>query len=196
MLAGVAVAGAAVAVEGQQFELAPKVVTSWPRRRQGRRQRQRFPAVASVVVAVGRLLETVTTRRPAVWLNTTRAFRPFARQRSYSAEKSVVETAGCGVGQAGPSTLVHTPPLTTLVHVAVGETRKVGGRGGVYDGWHPAGPAGPPTTPEEGEAGQAWQVDYHPAGLLPPHPRRGRGGETVGGAGVRVQEESSSPDEG
>jgi hypothetical protein len=127
------------------------------------------------VVIVGRLQETVTTWRPAAWLKTMRAFRPLARQRSYSTEKSAVETAGCGIGQAGPSTFAHTPPLTTLAHMAVGETREVGGRGAVYDGWHPAGPAGPPATPEEGEAGRAWRVDRHPAGLLhPPSPVGGR----------------------
>jgi hypothetical protein len=74
---------------------------------------------------VGRLQETVAIWVPATWLKITRAFRPLAKQRSYSAEKSAVETVG--VGQAGPSTLAHAPPLTTLAHVAVGETREVGG---------------------------------------------------------------------
>jgi hypothetical protein len=69
----------------------------------------------------------VATWRPAAWLNTTQAFKPFARQRSYNAEKSALETACCGVGQAGPSTLVHSSPLTTSAHV--GETREVGGGG-------------------------------------------------------------------
>ncbi len=55
-----------------------------------------------------------------------------------------------GVGQAGPSALAHAPPLTTLAHVEVGETREVGGRGDVSVSWHPAGPAGKPATPEEG----------------------------------------------
>ncbi len=53
------------------------------------------------------------------------AFKPLAKQHSYSAQKSAVETAG--LGQNGPSMLAHTPPLTTLAHVAVGETREVGG---------------------------------------------------------------------
>jgi hypothetical protein len=114
-----------------------------------------------------------------------------------------VETAGCGVGragagcvvgQAGPPAPAHTSPLTMLTHVAVGETREVGGRGGAYNGWHPAGPAGSPATPEEGEAGRAWRVDRHPADLL--HPPSPGGGETGSGAGVRVQEWSSLPDEG
>jgi hypothetical protein len=87
------------------------------------------------------------------------------------------------VGQTGTSTLAHALPLTTLAHV--GETREVGGRGGVCVSWHPAGPAGKPATPEEGEAWRAWRVDRHPAELLhPPTPAGGE--ETVGGAGVRI----------
>ncbi len=105
-----------------------------------------------------------------------------------------MEIAGEGVGQTGLSTLARTPPLTTLAHVAVGETREVGGRGEVCDSWRSADPAGSPTTPEEGETGRAWRLDRHPAGLLHPHPQQG--GETGSGAGVRVQEESSLPDEG
>jgi hypothetical protein len=85
-----------------------------------------------------------------------------------------VDTAG--VGQAGPSTLAHAPPLTTFAHVAVGETREVGRRGGVCVSWHPAGPAGKPATPEDGEA---WRVDRHPAELLPsPSPAGGGGGDS------------------
>jgi hypothetical protein len=79
------------------------------------------------VDVVGRLHVTVTTCRLAAWLNTTRVFKPLARQRSYSAEKSALETAGCGVGQTGPSAHAHKSPLTTFAHV--GETREVGGRG-------------------------------------------------------------------
>ncbi len=140
------------------------------------------------MVIVGRLQEMVMTWRPAAWLKTTHAFRPLARQRSYSAEKSAVETAGCGVGQAGPSTFTHMPPLTMLAHVAVGETRQVGGRGEVYAGWQPAGPAGPPATPEEGEAGRAWQVDRHPAGLLHPLSPAGGGDSWQGGRQSAVGE--------
>ncbi len=76
---------------------------------------------------VGRLHMMVMTWVPVAWLNTTRAFKPLDIQRSYSAEKSALETAGCGVGQTGPSTLAHSLPLTTSAHV--GETREVGGRG-------------------------------------------------------------------
>ncbi len=110
----------------------------------------------------------------------------------------MVETAGSGVGQVGSPTLAHTPPLTTLTHVAVGETREVGGRGEMllFAGWHQAGPAGPPTTPEEGEAGwRAWRVDRHTAEPLHPPAPVGKGG-TGGRAGVRVQEWRSFPDEG
>ncbi len=88
------------------------------------------------------------------------------------------------MGQTGPSTLAHAPPLTTLAHVAVGETREVGGRGEVWVSWHPASLAGKPATLEEGEAWRAWWVDRHPADLL--HPPSPAEGETAGGAGVRV----------
>jgi hypothetical protein len=123
----------------------------------------------------GRLQETVAIWRPATWLKITRAFKPLAKQRSYSAEKSAVETAG--VGQTGPSTLAHAPPLTTLAHL--GETREVGGEVKcVSAGWQAC-------DPKEGEAWQAWRVDRHPAELLHP-PSPAAGGETAGGAGVRV----------
>jgi hypothetical protein len=81
----------------------------------------------------------------------------------------------------GLSMLARTPPLTTLAHVAVGETREVGGRGEECDSWHSAGPAGLPTTPEEGETGRAWRLDRHPAGLLHPPPPAGGGGRQVAG---------------
>jgi hypothetical protein len=89
--AGVATAGAAVAVESGRSELAQKVVADLPRRQ---RRRRRFIAVASLITVVGRLQETVAIWRPEMWLNTTRAFRPLARQRSCSAVKSAVETTG------------------------------------------------------------------------------------------------------
>jgi hypothetical protein len=134
------------------------------------------------LVAVGRLQDMVMLWMPAAWLNIRRAFKPLARQRSYSDEKSALETAGCGVGPDGAGCVVGqagTPapapsPLTTLAHVAVGETREVGGREGVCNGWHPAGPAGSPATPEEGEAGRARRVDH-------PRPLRGVGGKQVAG---------------
>jgi hypothetical protein len=46
-----------------------------------------------------------------------------------------------------------------------------------------------------GRQGGRGGLNRHPAGLLHP-PSPARGGETVGRAGVRVQEESSLPDEG
>jgi hypothetical protein len=183
--------------------LAPTVMAARRRPRWRRRRRRRFSAMA-ILVAVGRLQDRVTLWRPVAWLNIRQAFKPLAKQRLYSAKKSAVETAGCGVGragagcvvgQAGPPAPAHTSPLTTLAHLAVGETREVGGRGGPYNGWHPAGLAGSPATPEEGEAGRAWQVDRHPADLLHP-PSPAGGGETGSGAGIRVQEWSSLPDEG
>jgi hypothetical protein len=101
------------------------------------------------VVDVGKLQETVMTWTPGAWLNTMRAFRPLARKSSYSTEKSAVVTAGCGVGLAGSSTLAHRPPLTTLAHMAVGETKEVGGaRRNVgqlapsLPGWLPYDPSG------------------------------------------------------
>ncbi len=97
---------------------------------------------------------------------------------------------------AGLSTLACTPSLTTLTHVTVGEAREVAGQGEVSDSWRSAGPAASPTTPEEGEARQAWRFDRHPAALLHPPAPVGGGGETGSGAGVRMQERSSSPDEG
>jgi hypothetical protein len=81
------------------------------------------------VVEVGRLQDMVMTCKPAAWLNTTSALNPLASQGSYNTEKSAVETAG-GVSEwAGSPTQAHTPPLTTLAHVAVGKTREVGGGG-------------------------------------------------------------------
>ncbi len=79
------------------------------------------------MVDVGKLQDTVTTWTPAVWLNTTCSFGPLARQGSFSAEKSEVETAGGGLEQTGFRTLAHMPPQTMLAHVAVGESREVGG---------------------------------------------------------------------
>ncbi len=107
-----------------------------------------------------------------------------------------METAGCGVGQAGSPTLAHASPLTTLAHVAVGETREVRGRGETFVSWHPAGPAGLPATPDKGEAGWwAWRVDRHTAEpLRPPTPVGEGGGRWQGGcqgAGGR-----SFPDKG
>jgi hypothetical protein len=120
--AGAATAGAATS-GGAPSVLTPTVVATRPRCRRQQRWRRRLTPVVAAANVVGRLHVTVMTCVPAAWLNTTRAFRPLARHRSYSAEKSAVETAGCDLKQAGSSTL----PLTTLAHVAVGETREVGG---------------------------------------------------------------------
>jgi hypothetical protein len=85
--------------------------------------------VAAVLVDVGRLQDTVMTWTPEAWLNITCAYSPLTRKRSYSAEKSAIETAGSGLEQAGSPTLAHAPPQTTLAHMAVGETREMGGKG-------------------------------------------------------------------
>jgi hypothetical protein len=139
------------------------------------------------VVDIGKLQDTVTTWTPVAWLNTTLAFSPLARQRSYNAEKSAVESACGGLEQAvvcsrlDPSRLRtrHLGPRSpTWPWERLG---RWGGRGEACDGWHPAGPAGSPTTPVEGEAGWAWRVDRHPAGLLlPPSPVRGGGVQVAG----------------
>ncbi len=104
LLAGVAAAGAAVAVVREGSELAPTIVAALPRRQRRRRRRRRFTAVAALMTFVGRLQETVTIWRPAAWPNTTRALRPLAKQRSYSAEKSAVEQILSGRGHPSPST--------------------------------------------------------------------------------------------
>jgi hypothetical protein len=138
---------------------------------------------------------TVMTCVPAAWLNTTCAFRPLARHRSYNAEKSAVEIAGCDVKQAGSSML----PLSTLAHVAVGETREVGGREESLVSWHPACPASSPATPEEGKAEWrgAWRADRSTAGLLrPPAPYGGGRGAAGSRAGVRAKERRTFLDQG
>ncbi len=56
----------------------------------------------------------------------TCGFRPPAIQRSKSAVKSAVVTAGGGPGQAHSLTLAHTLCLTRLAHE--GEAWEVGGR--------------------------------------------------------------------
>jgi hypothetical protein len=160
---GAATAEAAVYVEGAPSVLLPTVVAARPRRRRRQRRRRHLTTVAAVAEGVGRLHVTVMTCNPAAWLNTTCAFKPLARQRSYSAVKSALETVGCSLEQAGSSML----PLTTLAHMAVGETREVAGRKGPLISWHPAGPAGSPATPVEGEAEWrgAWRADRRAAGL-------------------------------
>ncbi len=67
--------------------------------------------MVKLVTDVGRLQETVAIWIPATWLKTTRALRPLAKQRSYSAVKSAVVTAG--VGQTGPG---HSSTRATSNH--------------------------------------------------------------------------------
>ncbi len=98
--AGTTTAGTAFIGVGKWTVLARAVLATRPRRQRQWRQRRRLPAVVAAVVDIGRLQDTVTTWTPVAWLNTTLAFSPLARQRSYNAEKSAVETAGGGLEQA------------------------------------------------------------------------------------------------
>jgi hypothetical protein len=163
-------------------------MTAWRRPRWRRQRRRRFSAMA-ILVAVGRLQDMVILWIPAAWLNIRRAFKPLARQRSYSNEKSALETAGCGVGPAGAGCVVGQAgypapapsPLTKLAHVAVGETREVGGeRGRVTACTQPARQAR--LLPQRrgrrgGRVGlTAIQLIY-----CTPRPRRGVGGKQVAG---------------
>jgi hypothetical protein len=109
-----------------------------------------------------------------------------ARHHAYSAEKSAVETAGSGLKQAGSS----TPPLTMLTHMAVGETREVGGEKKSWTaGTQPARLAHllPQRRGRRSGVGRGRLT----AGLLiccvccAPHPRLEGGGETGSRAGVR-----------
>jgi hypothetical protein len=96
------------------------------------------------------------------------------------------------VEQAGSSTLL----LTTLPHVAVGETREVGGREESLDSWHPACPACSPATPEEREAEWrgAWRADRSTAGLFcPPAPFGGGGGGSRKQGGGQSEGEENLP---
>jgi hypothetical protein len=142
-----------------------------------RRWRRRFSAMA-ILVAVGRLQDRVILWIPAAWLNIRRAFKPLARQRSYSAEKSALETAGCGVGPAGAGCVVGQAgspapapsPLTMLAHVAVGETREVGGR--VTAGTQPARQARLPPQ-RRGRRGRRGRLTAIQLICCTPRPRRG-----------------------
>ncbi len=102
---------ATMTVDSVRSVLTPTVVAARPRR--CRRWRRCLPAVAAVADGVGTLQVTVTTWIPAAWQYTSCVLRPLARNLSYNSEKSEVETSGCGVKQAGSSTLAHAPPLTT-----------------------------------------------------------------------------------
>jgi hypothetical protein len=53
---------------------------------------------------------------PAAWLKATRAFRPLAKHRSYSAVNSAAVTAGCCSGHVF-FTVLAPSPLATLAHV-------------------------------------------------------------------------------
>ncbi len=96
-----------------------------PRQRLRRRRwRRRFPAATADPAGpagTGRVHDSDTVWIPAAWLTTTRALRPLARHRSYSAVKSVAETAGCCRGRDF-ITAQAPSPLATSAHVgAAGE---------------------------------------------------------------------------
>jgi hypothetical protein len=59
----------------------------------------------------------MTIWSPAAWLTTAGALSPHPMHRSYSDEKSAVETGGGSLELAGTPTLSHMLPLTTLAHV-------------------------------------------------------------------------------
>ncbi len=67
-----------------------------------------------VSVGTGKPQETDNIWRPAAWLKTTRAFKPLAKHRSYSAVNSAAMTAGCG-GRV--CSTARAPSRTTLPHV-------------------------------------------------------------------------------
>jgi hypothetical protein len=97
--AGTAMAGTALIGVGKWTVLAHAVLATRPRHRRRWQRRRHLPAVVAAVVDLGKLQDTVTTWTPVAWLNTTLAFSPLARQCSYNAEKSAVETAGGGLEQ-------------------------------------------------------------------------------------------------
>jgi hypothetical protein len=92
----VVVAEAAVSVEFSSVQ-APTVVAAHLRRRRRRQRRRRLAPVVAVAEDAGRLHVTVMVCIPVTWPKTTPAFRPLAIHRSYTAEKSAMETAGCVV---------------------------------------------------------------------------------------------------
>jgi hypothetical protein len=122
---------------------------------------------------------------------TTRAFKPLAMHRSYKAENSAMETAGCVVLQAGSTPL----PLATLAHVAVGELSEVRRREEALVSWRPACPARSPATPPvEGEAEWrgAWRAGRTAGLLRPPSPLGGGGQQVAGRESERRRGEPSS----
>ncbi len=75
------------------------------------RRRRRIPAATEVSAGAGKLQDTDSTWRPAAWLKTTRAFKPLARHRSYSAKNSVAMPAGCS-GRVCSSARAPSPRTT------------------------------------------------------------------------------------
>jgi hypothetical protein len=105
-VAGTGTSGAAVAAL-----LCPR-----PRLRRWRWRQRRLLAAAVEPAGTGKVHDSDKVWQPAAWLKMTRAFRPLARHRSYSAVKSAAETAGCCSGRMFFT--AHAPsPLATLAHV-------------------------------------------------------------------------------
>jgi hypothetical protein len=91
-------------------------VAAPPRLRRRRWRRRRFPAAAADPAGTGKVHVSDRAWRPAAWLKTTRALRPLAKHRSYSARNSAAVTAGCCCGRAVFTALAPSP-LATLAHV-------------------------------------------------------------------------------
>jgi hypothetical protein len=96
-------------------------VAALPRLRRRQWRRRRFPAAAADPAGTGKMHDRDRVWRPAAWLKATRALRPLAKHRSYSAINSADVTAGCCSGRA-LFTALASSPLAMLAHmVARGE---------------------------------------------------------------------------
>jgi hypothetical protein len=141
--------------------------------------------MTEVSAGTGKLQETDNIWRPAAWLKTTRAFKPLAKHRSYSAINSAAMTAGCG-GRVC-STARAPSPRTTLAHVGVrGELQGWG-----WVSWQLAGAAGSPATPQVGEARWRGAQQGDRTACIPP-PAPARGGEEGDRSSVRVERREPS----
>jgi hypothetical protein len=92
------------------------VVAALPRFRQRRWRRRRFPAAAADPAGTGKMHDRDRVWHPAAWLKATRALRPLAKHRSYSAVNSAAVTVGCCSGGVLFTALAPSP-LALLAHV-------------------------------------------------------------------------------
>ncbi len=189
-LAGVAKAGAAFIGVGKWTILAHAVLATRPRCQQQWCRRRRLPAVVVAVVDIGKLQDTVTTWTPVAWLNMTRAFSPLARQRSYNAEKSTVETAGGGLEQAVVWSRLDPSRLCTR-HLKPRSLTWLWGRLGRWwgEGKHVTAGTQPARLAHlqpqwRGRRGGRGELTAILLVCCSPHPQWG--GDTGSGAGVRV----------